>query len=349
MSDIGKWWSGPVSSEPDFENLLKVLRKQKPARPTLFEFYVNERVQCILAPEAQDWPKTRRLGADALTIAAFRNAGYDYVSLHGSDFYFPTGQIEHRQTISINDGALISDWASFESYPWPDPAKFSYDRLQELKGYLAGNMKIIVFGPYGLLETAIQLVGFEKLCYMLADNSKLAQAIFDAIGSRLLKYYQICLEYDSVGAIIGNDDWGFKTQTMFSATDMRKYVIPWHKKIVALAHEKGRAALIHSCGNLANVMDDIIDDIGYDGKHSFEDGIMPVESAYDRYHNRIAIMGGLDVDFMVHSTPEMVFKRAKAMLERSQAKGSYALGTGNSVPEYIPDENYFAMIAAIRE
>ena len=212
-----------------------------------------------------------------------------------------------------------------------------------------GNMKLIVFGPYGLLEIAIQLVGFEKLCYMLADNPKLAAAIFDAIGLRLLKYYQICLEYETVGAIIGNDDWGFKTQTMLSTADMRKYVIPWHKKIVALAHEKGCPAMIHSCGNLVNVMDDIIDMIGYDGKHSYEDGIMPVEDAYDRYHSRIAILGGLDVSFMVNSTPEMIFKRARAMLERSQAEGSYALGTGNSVPEYIPDENYLAMIAAIRE
>jgi uroporphyrinogen decarboxylase len=349
MSDIKKWWNGPVRSEPDFENLLKVLQKQKPARPTLFEFYTNERVQGILAPDAKDWPKTRRFGADALNIAAYRNAGYDYATLHASDFYFPTGEIQHRQTISINEGGLISDWASFEVYPWPDPAKASYDRLEGLREYLVGNMKLVVFGPYGLLETAIQLIGFEKLCYMLADNQKLAEAIFDAIGSRLLKYYQICLEYDTVGAIIGNDDWGFKTQTMLSTADMRKYVIPWHKKIVALAREKGRATIIHSCGNLENVMDDIIETIGYDGKHSFEDGIMPVESAYDRYHNRIAIMGGLDVDFMVRSTPEMIFKRAKAMLERSQANGSFALGTGNSVPEYIPDENYFAMIAAVRE
>ena len=35
-----------------------------------------------------------------------------------------------------------------------------------------------------------------------------------------------------------------------------------------------------------------------------------------------------------------------AMLDRSARAGGYALGTGNSVPEYVPDANYFAMISA---
>jgi uroporphyrinogen decarboxylase len=34
------------------------------------------------------------------------------------------------------------------------------------------------------------------------------------------------------------------------------------------------------------------------------------------------------------------------MLERTWDRGGYALGTGNSVPTYIPDENYFALLAA---
>jgi uroporphyrinogen decarboxylase len=34
------------------------------------------------------------------------------------------------------------------------------------------------------------------------------------------------------------------------------------------------------------------------------------------------------------------------MLERTAGRGGYALGTGNSVPDYVPDENYLAMIRA---
>ena len=60
------------------------------------------------------------------------------------------------------------------------------------------------------------------------------------------------------------------------------------------------------------------------------------------------MVGGIDVDFMVRSTPEEIRARADALLDQTAAQGGYALGTGNSVPEYIPDENYLAMINAAR-
>jgi uroporphyrinogen decarboxylase len=75
---------------------------------------------------------------------------------------------------------------------------------------------------------------------------------------------------------------------------------------------------------------------------------MPVEEAYDRYHHRIAIMGGMDVDFVCRASPEAIYTRASAMLDRTAA-GGYALGTGNSVPDYVPDANYFAMTRAALE
>jgi uroporphyrinogen decarboxylase len=73
---------------------------------------------------------------------------------------------------------------------------------------------------------------------------------------------------------------------------------------------------------------------------------MPVEEAYERWGGRIAILGGMDVDFMVRATPAEIIRRSKLMLGRAAGRGGYALGTGNSVPEYIPDENYFAMTSA---
>ena len=92
-------------------------------------------------------------------------------------------------------------------------------------------------------------------------------------------------------------------------------------------------------------MDDIIDDMKYDGKHSFEDIILPVEESYKKWGDRIAILGGIDLHFIVSKTPEEIHNRSKAMLDLGQT--GYALGTGNSVPEYVPHENYFAMISVI--
>ena len=48
----------------------------------------------------------------------------------------------------------------------------------------------------------------------------------------------------------------------------------------------------------------------------------------------IAIMGGIDVNYMIMESKQAVYERSSALLERTQAKGAFALGTGNSVPDY---------------
>ncbi|MFH1022287.1 MAG: uroporphyrinogen decarboxylase family protein [Planctomycetota bacterium] len=349
MTDF-EGWPGPVGAEPDFSELLKVLRRDRPSRPVLVELFMNnhlyEHVTGIrIDPAAGDGPRQAALRR----IKAFRNLGYDYVTLHASDFSFPAREVARDHTISLNDGAMIVDRRSFERYPWPDPERFSSDLLDDIRGELPGGMKVIVIGPCGVLENVVRMVGYENLCLMSFDDPALVGEIFDAVGSRLLRYYEQALRHDAVGAIWVNDDWGFKTQTMLSPADMRRFVIPWHRKIAAAAHAAGRPTILHSCGRLHDVMDDVIGVIHHDGRHSYEDAIEPVEQAYERLSDRIAVIGGIDVDFICRSTPAGVYARARAMLERSRARGAYALGTGNSVPEYVPRASYIAMLAAANQ
>ena len=330
---------------PDFNNLLAVLRREQPARPTLFELFLNGTLhERMGGPPYPSW--SQDIYGHLTAVRAFRNAGYDYFTIGVPNFGFPSGPARQESTRSLNEGAVILDRASFDAYKWPDPADADYSFLDRIASYLPDGLKLIVLGPCGVLENVINLTGYDNLCYMLADDRALVSDVFEQVGSRLVEYYRGAVRCGAVGAIIGNDDWGFKSQTMLSAADMRHFVFPWHKQIVAAAHEVGKPAILHSCGCLGTVMDDIIDDMRYDARHSFEDVIQPVESAYDQYHKRIAILGGMDLDFVCRSTPEAVYKRASAMLTRTAATGAYALGTGNSVPEYVPLTNYFAMIRA---
>jgi uroporphyrinogen decarboxylase len=89
-------------------------------------------------------------------------------------------------------------------------------------------------------------------------------------------------------------------------------------------------------------MDDIIDDMHYDAKHSFEDNIVAVEKAYELWGDRIAILGGIDLDFLCTKSLNEIRKRAENLIAITDNKG-YALGSGNSIPPYVPDENFHAM------
>ncbi len=337
--------------KPDFNNLLKLLRREKPDRPTLFEFFLNDALYSRLAGEDINGQKDdfNRL---RIVLKAFRNAGFDYATVPTwltETFEFPKTDMHQADTRSLNEGNTITDEESFEAYPWPDPAKGDYEVYNRLGEELEEGMKLIGCGPCGVLENVVDLVGFERICLMTLEDPELTKKIFDGVGARLLDYYKIISDFDAVGALIVNDDWGFKSQTMFPTETMRQFVIPWHQKIVEAIHAKGKPAIMHSCGNLKEVMDDIIDVIEFDGKHSFEDGITPVEEAIYLWGSRIAIIGGIDMDYLASSKPEDIYRRAKALLEKTKSAGGYALGSGNSIPDFIPDDNFFAMTRAALE
>ena len=337
--------------EPNFQNVLDLLGRRPTASPVLFEFNIDGRhIERFtgepLDRESGDFDRVMRL-----QVKAFGAAGYDYATIPPWQFRalaFPVKR-EHGESIGMAHGGVIHDRQSFETYPWPDPEAADWDALERIKPHIPAGMKLLVFSGGGVLENLVSLLGFEELCYMLDDDPGLVREIADAIGSRLLRFYELVLQHDSIGTVFVNDDWGFKTQPFLAPKEMHEFIIPWHRSIVHAIHATGRPAILHSCGELKLLWDDIIDDLNYDGKHSYEDTILPVEEAYEKYGSRIAVLGGIDLDFLCRATPDTIYRRCKSMVERTQTRGGYGLGSGNSIADYVPDENFDAMRRAALE
>jgi uroporphyrinogen decarboxylase len=120
-------------------------------------------------------------------------------------------------------------------------------------------------------------------------------------------------------------------------------VFPWHRRLVETVHRHGKPILLHACGNLREVMEDIIG-CGWDAKHSFEDAIEPVWEARDRYGDRISLLGGFDMDRLCRMSEGQVREHTRFLLARCGQGGGWALGTGNSVADYVPVGNFLAML-----
>jgi uroporphyrinogen decarboxylase len=169
-----------------------------------------------------------------------------------------------------------------------------------------------------------------------------------AIADRLLDLYTVVLErileFERVKIVWGSDDMGFKTGTLISPKDLRAFVLPGHKQMAAMAHAAGKPYLLHSCGNLEAIMEDLIEDVQIDARHSFEDTIEDVRALKPRYGHRIALLGGIDLDFLCRADTAAVRARVRDTLDVCQPGGGYCLGTGNSVANYIPLDNYLAML-----
>jgi uroporphyrinogen decarboxylase len=197
----------------------------------------------------------------------------------------------------------------------------------------------------GILEIALNdLFGYETLSYVLYDNPELARAVFDKIGNSVCQAYKRLIGLKNLVGFFQGDDMGFKTATLISPDFLRKYVLPWHKKLAELAQANNLLYILHSCGNLETIMEDLIKDVHIDAKHSFEDAIMPVTEAKKRYGDKVAILGGVDLDKLCRFEEDQLRSYVRGILTACLPGGGYALGTGNSVANYIPLKNYLIML-----
>jgi uroporphyrinogen decarboxylase len=194
----------------------------------------------------------------------------------------------------------------------------------------------------------MELLGFQNMALLSIDEPDLVEDVLERLTRLAERAVDLAAAHEATGAVFYSSDMGFNTGTILSPTFMRRHVIPRLKRIADACHRHGKPFLLHSCGNVLGIMEDLIEVVGIDAKHSFEDKILPVEDWYGKYHDRIAILGGVDVDLLSRGTPEQVRRRTRRILEVCAPGGGYCMGTGNSVANYIPIKNYYAMLDETR-
>jgi uroporphyrinogen decarboxylase len=348
-----------IEVRPDWEAFVACIRREGTPRRV-------HHIQLYLDPEIEDAIIERYGVADGLDEddADFRTQrylrmqrflGYDYVrvGIENQEMVFTKSAVGDSTELARDGGRRfmeehagpITSWAEFEAYPWPDPKEISTRTLEWYERHLPDDMCIVGSGGFGhFAEHLSWLMGYETLCYALYEQRDLVAAI----AAKNLEMFEAAaramLQFDRVKVLWGSDDMGFRGGTLISPSDLREFVLPGHKRLAKLAHDAGRPYLLHSCGDLTQIMGDLIDDVGIDARHSFEDVIEPVTTAKERYGDRIALLGGIDVDFLCRASHKEIRARVRKTLEACMPGGGYCLGSGNSIANYVPMDNYLAML-----
>jgi uroporphyrinogen decarboxylase len=256
---------------------------------------------------------------------------------------------EHGAILGGRPGP-IQNRADFERYPWDElPARYwqvAGPQFELLTQNMPDGMLALGGIGNGVFEISEDLVGFQYLAYLQADDPQLFADLYQRIGDLMVQIWTVFLQrYAGCFAICRfGDDLGFKTSTLVSPRLIRLHILPQYRRVIQLIKGTGKPFLWHSCGRIFPIMEDVID-LGIDAKHSNEDIIAPFDEWIARYGERIGLLGGIDVDLLCQKSPaaivEQVFEKGSRF--RAIARG-YALGSGNSIPEYVPVEGYLAMI-----
>ncbi len=347
---------------PDFNRLLKVLWRETPDRVPNYEHLVDDKVMEAVLHEPVPPVGTTMASKErhvAYLVRFFKGLGYDYIPLEiGMRLFRINIDISHsaeplgkdsRGWVD-NNRATIGNREEFDEYPWPEPGNaIDFELLDAARDVLPAGMKLVSGVAGGVHEHVMWLMGIRQFSIALRRDPGFIANMFQKIGTLIAGVDAIIAERDHVGAMRMGDDMGYKAGTILSPALLREHVFPWQKRAARIAHDHGKPFILHSCGNLGEVIDDLIDDVRIDAWHSFQDIILPVTAAKERYGHRVAILGGVDVDILSRSTPDGVTRRVIEIINSCKQGGGYALGSGNSITNYIRIENYLAMLEAGRK
>ena len=331
--------------ELDWEGFQKNLRREgTPDRVFFFEHGIDEDFQQELQKKYGIWDYLNPNADDynyRRSVEIHKFLGLELMRVFPPNARMSGTATEGGAWESGTDGA-ISSWEDFEAYPWPNPSNADFSVLDYCEKNLPENMR--TFAVLDLFEVVLPLFGFVNFSYLLYEDRTLIEAVIKKVAEFDLAMIKAYCDYDSHAVIYLSDDLGFKTSTMIAPDDIRQLLIPWHKKMADLAHQKGKYFFFHSCGQMYNLMDDYIDFVGIDAKHSFEENVLPVTEVNKLYGNRLSLLGGMDVDILARSDEKTIRSKTRDILNNCVPGGGYFLGAGNWVTSYIPLENYMTMI-----
>lgn len=332
---------------PDYRRFEQVLeRKGDASYVPFFEMMPNYFAQLsgVEPPSVVDFGNNSPsyLPTFAFYFQAMARMGFDigiinlcgFTGFHG---WHPAGKVQAQ------DGT-IRNWDDFERYAWPSADQIDVECMAATAQLAPEGLGVWTGGPAPFQVVMDELLGFESLSMLLYDDPELVRAVVDRVGAIMIKVIDLCCSLPFIRGFEFSGDMGYKTGTMLSPAALREYFLPWHRQACATAKRHGKKIILHSCGNLAEIMDDLVE-FGYDGKHSFEDAITPgILDLHRQYGTRIALLGGVDVDFLCRASEQAIRQRVRDYITTLAPAGGYCLGSGNSIPDYVPIEKYWAML-----
>lgn len=145
------------------------------------------------------------------------------------------------------------------------------------------------------------------------------------------------------------DDVAFKTGLYLPPKIMKEMWIPHLERIIEPAISAGKPVMFHSDGKIDDIIPWLID-IGVDCINPMDPYGVDYREYKKKFGNRVCLSGNIDVEYpLAHGTPDDVEKDVKEHMEVLKPGSGYVASSSHSMVNFIPHENYQAMINAIHK
>jgi len=242
---------------------------------------------------------------------------------------------------------IILKEPNLNNYKFPEPEIYKCREITE--NILNNGKDSFKFGKIGttLFERAWSLRGMENLLMDFILNPGFVEELFDNILQYNLKIIDAVLEYDIDGFYFG-DDYGQQTGLLMSPDTWRKFIKPCLKKMFDKIKGAGKFIALHSCGNIIELFDDLID-MGLDIYQTFQPEIYDIKQVKARYGNNLTFYGGISTQrTLPFAKPEELKIIVKNTINIMSKNGGYIAAPTHRVPADVPVENIVALVKLLK-
>jgi uroporphyrinogen decarboxylase len=243
------------------------------------------------------------------------------------------------------EGCLLSE-PTLGHYTFPDPLdqRFIADIPERITKY-GDRFRIFQIG-FSLYERAWTLRGMQNLLMDFYDHPGFVQELLNTIADYNIAQVKEALKYD-IDAVYFGDDWGQQHGLQMGPRLWRKFFYPVLERMYRTVHDGGRYVFIHSCGDVDELFDDLID-IGVNCFNPFQPEVMAVPVLLRKYRGRLIFHGGLSTQkTLPYGTIEQVRAETQRLLEMGR-EGGYIFAPAHDVVGDVPLENILAFIELIQ-
>jgi uroporphyrinogen decarboxylase len=122
---------------------------------------------------------------------------------------------------------------------------------------------------------------------------------------------------DLVDGFFFGNDFGTQIDLLVSPDLFNKFVMPWFKKFTKQGHDYGYQVILHSCGAIHRVINQLID-AEVDALHPLQAKAakMDADTLATDFGGRISFLGGIDTqNLLVHGTPDEIRTEVRRVKE----------------------------------
>ena len=265
----------------------------------------------------------------------------------GDDLYKDVFGVTWDRTIDKDIGNVtgpVLHEPSLKGYTFPDPVDKRYfedipDKIQQY----GDRFRLFAIG-FSLFERAWTLRGMENLLMDFLINPGFVHELMNAITEYNLAQIEKAFTYDIDGIELG-DDWGQQRGLIMGYDSWKEFIYPYLKKTYKAIRDRGKYVFIHSCGDVDELFDDLVD-IGVNCFNPFQPEVMDVKALLKQYHQKLSFWGGLSIQkILPFGTVGEVVRETLSLMSLGK-KGGYILAPSHAAEGDIPVEN---LVAAIEE